>query len=82
MAKVRNSQLVEELRTAVKRFGNDFVLSQKTGISQSVINRFRNGKIGIGLERAGLLFDALGFEVIRGRTPKEPNLKTRHDLQK
>jgi len=71
----RKKLLTEQLRAAVKASDKTrYRLSLETGIDQGALSRFVHRKVGLTLDTAGLLADALGLELqprrpVRKRKP-------------
>jgi transcriptional regulator with XRE-family HTH domain len=63
MAK-REKNISDELRAAMRQAGRAgitrYVISKRTGISQSLLSRFATGKGGIQLKTAGEIAGAIG----------------------
>lgn len=66
------TSLSTSLKLAIEQSGHtNYSLSQLTGISQSVLNRFTSGQRDITLETAGKIAAALGAE-LRVKKAKKP----------
>ena len=60
----KTTTLADQLRTAIKTCGRSrYALSQETGIEQSTLSRFVNGKGGMSLDTADAIAKALGLKL-------------------
>jgi len=68
--KRRKQQFADQLRRAIERGpATRYALSRHTGIPESVLSRFVNGKSGISLSSINLICDALDLELVSRDRP-------------
>jgi transcriptional regulator with XRE-family HTH domain len=61
----KRKQFSDELRNAVKNARESrYRIAKETGIAESILSRFVNGKAGLSMEFVDRLYDHLGLEVV------------------
>lgn len=66
------SKICDELKQAIERDPRSrYRLSKETGIEQSQLSRFVNGKRSLTIESIEILAKALGFELIMQKKTKK-----------
>ncbi len=71
MPRTRHPDLAEQIRAAILSSEKSrYRLSLETGIAQSTLSRFVHGKVGMTLESAGRIVDALDLELVAKQSGK------------
>lgn len=62
--------MTDQMRQAIDDSGlTRYRISQDTGIDESSLAKFYNGKRGLSLENLDRLFEYLGLRIVTDRTP-------------
>lgn len=72
MAKRRSNKMTDQMRQAIDDSGlTRYRIAQDTGIDESTLAKFYNGKRGLSLENLDRLFEYLGLRIVMDRKPKQ-----------
>jgi hypothetical protein len=71
MVKRRSKKLTDQVRQAIDDSGlTRYRISQDTGIDESSLAKFYNGKRGLSLDNLDLLCEYIGLRIVIDRRPK------------
>ena len=71
MAKRRPKKMTDQLRQAIDDSGvTRYRIAQDTGIDESALAKFYNGKRGLSLDNLDRLFEYLALRIVMDRKPK------------
>jgi len=71
-------KIFEQLRRAIERSGKSrYAISKETGIEQSALSRFANGKAGLTMENVETVCECIGAKIAI-TIPKQRNAWCRH----
>jgi transcriptional regulator with XRE-family HTH domain len=69
----RNAQLTDQLRKAIADSGlTRYQIAKETGIDESALAKFYNGKRGLSMEALDALGECLKLTITMGRLPFKP----------
>ena len=72
MAKRRSSKLTDQIRQAIDDSGlTRYYIAQETGIDESALAKFYNGRRGLSMRALNALGEFLELEIIMRRKPSE-----------
>ncbi|MCB9875821.1 MAG: helix-turn-helix transcriptional regulator [Planctomycetaceae bacterium] len=64
--------MTDQMRQAIDDSGlTRYRIAQDTGIDESTLAKFYNGKRGLSLENLDRLFEYLGLRIVMDRKPKQ-----------
>jgi transcriptional regulator with XRE-family HTH domain len=70
MAKKRSKQLTDQLRQSIDDCGlSRYEIAKETGIDESALAKFYNGRRGLSMEALNALGDFLQLTITMGRKP-------------